>query len=136
MPHFRLISKITAVSSAHLEAEATLNDAPSYVGLEIMAQVAALHVRQMMDFTCHAFLLSVQHCTMPPDAVLKGCYRVNAAMGHQSSDAFSYRVKTSGPDGTRCECELLIGTCAYDDRFPRSELSTHYRQIWARLKGE
>ena len=119
-----------------MEAVATLNDAPSFVGLEIMAQAAALHVRQMTDFTRHAFLLSVQNCTLPPDAVLEGRYRVKAVMGHQSSDAFSYHVIASGPDGARCECELLIGTCAYDDRFPELELSTHYRQIWVRLKGE
>ena len=135
MPHFRLITRVAAVSPAHLEAEATLNDAPAYVGLEIMAQAAALHVRQKMDFTRHAFLLSVQHCTMPPVADLKGGHRVKAVMRHQSSDAFSYYVSASGPDGSRFECELLIGTRAYDDRFPKSKLSTHYRQIWARLKG-
>ena len=136
MPHFRLISKVTAVSPAHMEAEAKLNDAPSYAGLEIMAQAAALHVRRKMNCARHAFLLSVQHCTMPPIAPLTGCYRVKAVLRHQSDDAFSYRVVAAGPDGHRFECELLIGTRSYDDRFSEAELSTHYQRIWAEVKGE
>ncbi len=136
MPHFRLVSKVATVSSVHMAAEATLADAPAYVGLEIMAQTAALHVRQMVDFARHAFLLSVQHCALPSIAVLKGCYRVKAVLRQQSSDAFGYHVNASGPDGYHCECELLIGTRAYDNRFPKSELTAHYRHIWAGLKGD
>lgn len=136
LPHFRLISKISGVDPLHIDAESMLDHAPHYTGLEIMAQTAALHVRQRLNFKRHAFLLSVQHCTMPQVSVLTGRFRVAAVLRHQSSDAFSYHVKAVGPDGKAFEGDLLIGTRDYDHRFSEKEMSAHYQQIWDQLKDE
>jgi len=136
MPHFRLISKVSAVSSTQIDAEAVLNGAPPYTGLEIMAQAAALHVRQRLDFGRHVFLLSLRRCAMPQNDVLIGRYRVRAVLQHQSSDAFGYLVKAAGPNGEGFQGDLLIGTQAYDDHFSKAALSAHYRELWDQLNKE
>ena len=38
-------------------------------GLEAAAQAAALHQRFLAGFSCHAFLLSVDECRFPTDAL-------------------------------------------------------------------
>lgn len=134
MPHFKLISRICGNSATHLKAEAMLNGAPLYAGVEIMAQAAALHVRKMLDFKRHAFLLSIQQCSMPRIGSLKGLFKVSAIQAHRSSAAFSYSVAARGPEGVDFDGELLIGTRGFDERFSQAKLSAHYRQLWARLR--
>lgn len=134
MAHFRIVSKILAVSTDGMEAEAELDGAPRFAGLEAMAQAAALHARYILKFERHAFLLRVRRCQMPPTAVLSGRFRVAAVLRGRSSEAFVYRVTASGPGGMDFDGELLIGTMAYDDRFRKEALKAHYQKIWNRLR--
>jgi hypothetical protein len=134
MMHFKMVSKILAVSSNGIDAEAVFNGEPRFAGLEAMAQSAALHVRHSLRFERHAFLLSVQHCHMPAMDVLKGPFRVAAVLRGGSSEAFAYQVTATGPGGADFRGELLIGTRAYDDCFKKESLATHYQKIWDRLK--
>ncbi len=133
MSHFRLLSKVLAVSSRHLEAEAVFGNAPCFAGLELMAQTAALHVRRRLDFDRHAFLLSVRQCTIPPIDFLKGRYRATAILRQQSSEAFMYHVAACGHDGIDLDGDLLIGTRAFDDHFPKEVLGVHYQQLWNQM---
>jgi hypothetical protein len=134
MAHFEIVSKILAVSSDEMEAEAELDGAPRFAGLEAMAQTAALHARHHLAFERHAFLLSVRRCQMPPIAVLSGRFRVAAVLRGRSSEAFSYQVAAKGPGGVDFDGDLLIGTMAYDHRFRKEALKAHYQRIWNRLR--
>jgi len=134
MAHFRILSKILAVSSDEMAAEAELDGAPRFAGLEAMAQTAALHARHILGFERHAFLLSVGRCQMPSMAVLSGRFRVAAVLRGRSSAAFSYQVAANGPGGEDFDGDLLIGTTAYDHRFRKEALKAHYQRIWNRLR--
>lgn len=134
MMHFKMVSKILAVYSDGIDAEAVFNGEPLFAGLEAMAQSAALHVRHSLRFERHAFLLSVQHCQMPAMSVLKGLFRVTAVLRGRSSEAFAYQVTAIGPGDADFHGGLLIGTRAYDDCFRKEALAAHYQEIWDRLR--
>ena len=61
-------------------------------GLEAAAQAAALHQRFLAGFSCHAFLLSVDECRFPTDA-LDGLMVFRAVLLGRSLRAATYRVK-------------------------------------------
>lgn len=134
MSHFRLLSKVSAFSPERIEGEATFSADPLFAGLELLAQTAAMHVRYILQFERHAFLLNVQQCRMPCVDTLIGRYRVQAELCQRSSEAFGYRAKANGPDGADFVGELLIGTRAFDDRFRKEALAAHYQRLWAQLK--
>lgn len=135
LAHFRLIARISGVSSEGIRGEADFNGAPLYAGLEAMAQLAALHVRQHLGFERHAFLLKVHHCRMPAMDLLKGCFRMAADVRGRSRHAFHYAAIAQGPRGVDFKSELLIGTRDYDDFFPEDMIKSHYQRIWAELKA-
>lgn len=135
MAQFRLVERISKVSSEGIWGEASFNQTPIYAGLEAMAQLAALDVRQRFRFERHAFLLKVQHCRMPAMDVLEGDFRIKAELCSQSSMAFHYNIVAQGPCGVSLKSELLIGTQAYDEHFPEDILKPHYQRVWTQLKA-
>ena len=135
MAHFRLIGRITEISSREICGVTNLRRAPLYVGLEAMAQLAALDVRQRLQFKRHAFLLCVYQWQKPDTEVLDGVYRIRAALDSQSSNAYRYDVSTHGPSGTEFNSRLLIGTREYDRRFSKDILKAHYQVLFTALKG-
>ena len=60
-------------------------------GLEAAAQAAALHQRFLAGFSCHVFLLSVDECRFPTDA-LDGLMVFRAVLLGRSLRAATYRV--------------------------------------------
>ena len=134
MAHFRLIRRIDKVSTKGICGEAKFERAPLYAGLEAMAQLAALHVRQRIQFERHAFLLRVQGCQMPATDLLDGHFRIVADLRSQSSNAFGYDAAALGPHGIDFKSTLLIGTRDYDAHFSKNILKAHYQGILAEVK--
>ena len=134
MEHFRMVSRIFEVTPNGIDAEVVFDGDPCYVGLEAIAQTAALHVRHSLRFECHAFLLSVHHFRIPQTDVLKGRFRLAAELRGRSSEAYAYHVTARSPGGVDFDGELLIGTRAYDDRFKKEALTAHYRMVWDRMR--
>lgn len=135
MEHFRLVSRIIRVLPESIFAEADFNKSPLYTGLEAMAQLSAMHVRQALEFERHAFLLKVNQWVMPVMHVLDGCYSIQADLRSQSSNAFAYEVETYGPNDIQLRCELLIGTKDYDNHFRKDVLKVHYQKVFKDLIG-
>lgn len=134
--HFRLIKRISKVSHKGIRGEADFFRTPLFAGLEAMAQIAALHVRQYLQFERHAFLLKVHHCQMPAEDHLEGCFRISADLCSGSSNAFHYKTVAHGPQGIDIKSELLIGTQDYDDNFPENILKSHYQRVWTDLTSQ
>ena len=119
------------------------------------AQAAALHQRFLAGFSCHAFLLSVDECRFPTDA-LDGLMVFRAVLLGRSLRAATYRVdvcpacslplsetgsaaKTDkGLFGMECGKEAVpawsvslgIGLAPYDDTFRRDMLEPRYRRLF------
>lgn len=130
---FRLIASITEVTPKAIFGETTVEERPCFTLLEAMAQLAALHARQCVQFQRHAFLLKVQQCPMPDQRILDGVYRLSAKLTSHSSNAFGYDMVAVGPRGEQMAAKLLIGTQGYDDRFQKRILGNHYRQLMTDL---
>ena len=136
LQHFNLLTRIDRVFSTEIGATADFNRAPAFCGLEVMAQLAALHVRHGTLFQRHAFLLKVHRYRWRPRKALPGCYRLTAECLSQSSDAFTYRVWALGPEDAQLDADLLIGTQAYNDEFREDILQAHYRNVFYRLQQD
>ncbi len=132
---FQLVRRVTAVSNQRIEAVAEFSKWPIYTGLEVMAQLAALHVRHSLTFERHAFLLSVDRCDLPLLETLDGDFYLTAERVSQSSQVFAYRTTTRGPDDLTIRARLLIGTQVYDERFKEDRLKQYYRKIFEDLQA-
>ena len=134
--HFSLLTRITRVSAESMCAMADLDGKPAFCVLEAMAQLAALHVRQDIEFRRHAFLLKVNRGQWPHEDVLRGSYRLIAERHGKSSHGFAYRTCALGPGDEALDADLLIGTRPYDRQFREEILEAHYRDIFNRLQPE
>ena len=88
---FVLLDGVSAAEPDHLTAWRRFGSAPMWQGLEAAAQAAALHQRFLAGFSCHAFLLSVDECRFPTDA-LDGLMVFRAVLLGRSLRAATYRV--------------------------------------------
>lgn len=152
---FVLLDAVGAAEPDHLTAWRRFESAPMWQGLEAAAQAAALHQRFLAGFSCHAFLLSVDECRFPTDA-LNGLTKFRAVLLGQSLRAATYRVdvcpacslplsETGSAAKTEkglfeMECgkgavpawsvSLGIGLAPYDDTFRRDMLEPRYRRLF------
>ena len=133
MNHFTLLERITDCTPEQICAEANFVQMHGFAGLESMAQLAALHVRYRLDFRRHAFLLNVIQCQMPARGSLDGHFSLWAKLSSQSNHAFAYKVNADCPARAAFDCQLLIGTQDYGDRFRQARLQTHYQALFNAL---
>jgi hypothetical protein len=136
LKHFKLVSHITHVWAAGIRGEAEFERMPAFGGLEALAQLAALHVRQGLDFQRQAFLLKVDYGRWPTRDVLQGCYRLSAERRGESNNAFAYHGMAQGPGSTIWQADLLIGTTPYDSDFRQDLLKPHYRRLFEKLRAD
>ncbi|MFZ2444714.1 MAG: hypothetical protein WAW37_00010 [Syntrophobacteraceae bacterium] len=110
--------------------------APLYLGIEALAQLGAFHVRYLVDFAKHAFLLGVKRCSLPPVEELDGPFRLSGKLESRSSAAFSYRLGGVGEGGTAMEGEFLFALAEYDGAgFGADILRAHYRKVFSCLRS-
>ena len=86
---FVLLDAVSAAEPDHLTAWRRFGSDPMWQGLEAAAQAAALHQRFLAGFSCHAFLLSVDECRFPTDA-LDGLMVFRAVLLGRSLRAATY----------------------------------------------
>lgn len=130
---FQLIERLYDVQTATIGGISHFASAPLYLGLEAMAQLAALHVRHLMLYGQHAFLLKVSDCHFSDLDQLEGRYQFQADLLSKSSRAFRYCVDARGPGPVNFCAELIVGTRAYDDRFKAAHLRVHYQNRFKKL---
>jgi hypothetical protein len=134
LKHLKLVQGITRVTDTTIIGAADFDGMPMYGGLEAMAQLAALHVRRVLEFERHAFLLKVTKCRWPDQNDLVGRYTLSADLRSLSSNTFSYRAGARSAGGAMLKADLLIGTVPYDSEFQEVMLKTHYREIFGKLE--
>jgi hypothetical protein len=133
MNDFVLIDRIIAIGPDKIRAVKVMKRAPIFSGIEALAQAGAIHTRYLNDFDRHAFLLKIQHCSLPPGRELDGEFLISGVLTGQSAASFLYRLSLEKSGQPVMEGEFLIGTVAYDIRFPQGILENRYRDLFACL---
>jgi len=133
---FILVDRIVQAEEQDISGLKTFVNAPAYLGLESLAQLGAFHVRYIMEFKRHAFLLKIGRCLMPAQADLDGTYQLSGTLVNRSSSAFSYALQAKRGDSVWMEGEFLFATVDYDKMFKKEILQEHYRNVFSCLQND
>lgn len=134
---FILLDAVRLTDQQQLVAAGSFIHSPVWHLIEAAAQSAALHQRWLSDFSCHAFLLSIEEC-LTPDTLFSGRATITANLLGQSTRAAAYCVRvtfSSSAEDRNCKCPdwsaaLTIGRIPYDANFQRTLLEARYRELF------
>lgn len=134
LDRFLMIDRITAVSSSRILAEKNIlkTEERIFTGIETLAQTGALHVRYLLSFSKHAFLLSIKSYE-GPTKLPSGLYTISGLCENRSRDAFEYSIKAESMDGGTFKGRFLFAVSNYGSDFKQTHLEDHYRNIFSCL---
>ena len=133
---FILVDSIIQAEEQDISGLKTFANAPAYLGLESLAQLGAFHVRYIMEFKRHAFLLKIGRCLMPAQEELDGSYKLSGTLVNRSASAFSYALQAKRGGRVWIEGEFLFAAVDYDMRFKKEILQEHYRNVFSCLQND
>ena len=133
---FRLIHRILEVAPQTMTGVYTFSNDPDYLGLESLAQLCAMHVRYLVDFREHAFLLKIRHFLSMTPKPLHGPYHLRATLLSQGGRAYAYTSELMKENVATYTGGFLIATKPYDHRFREASLKTHYAQVFSCLRND
>jgi len=133
LENFGLIDRITHAEAQNIRGIKTFENAPFYLGLESLAQLGAYHVRYLVGFERHAFLLKITRCVMPAQVALHGRYVLSGKLVNRSRSAFSHILEARKGDKVQMQGELMFATVDFDQDFKKQALQNHYRNIFSCL---
>lgn len=133
---FILIDRITFSDAENISGIKVFENAPVYLGLEVLAQLGAFHVRYVTGFERHAFLLKITRCVMETQAELSGNYNLSGKLVGRSRFAFSHILRARKDDKDIIEGEFVFATVAYGRGFQKEILQDHYRNAFLCLKND
>jgi hypothetical protein len=132
---FVLVDEIIDFGTETIKGTKHFSDAPIYLGIESLAQLGALHIRFLTGFERHAFLLKINHFTMPEKPVLNHRYFLEGRRIHRSGRAFSYLLQARKGSSIRFYGEFLFATVGYDRSFNKEILQNHYKKVFLCLQS-
>ncbi len=133
---FVMLDEIVDAGPDSIEGFKQLDRAPVYLGVETLAQLGAFHVRYLIDFQKHAFLLGIKSCLLPQKGELSGNCRLVGRLESRSSSAFSYRLTATVEDEAAIDGEFMFALAEYGESgFNRDILQSHYRKVFSCLKS-
>lgn len=130
MDGFHLLTSVTDLGKEKIGGTATFADQPAFVVMESLAQLGALHVRWLCDFSKHAFLLKVERFSLPGESRICGTLALSGRLRIRSQAAFSYDLTASGIWETPLMGRFLFSVKAYDDTFEKKILTTRYKEVF------
>jgi hypothetical protein len=133
---FVLVDKIHMLDETHINGARTFTNAPVYLGIESLAQLGAIHVRYLIGYRRHAFLLKITRCITPANEKLDGTYALTGNLVSNSASAFSYVLRAVLNGNIQMEGEFLFATTDYDHGFKQDLLEEHYRNLLSCLKND
>lgn len=133
MAGFHLLSSVSFMDRGCIRGRAMLDGPPSLVAMECLAQLGALHVRSLWDFSKHAFLLKVERFSLPGKGRIPGELALFGNLVARSQAAFSYDLGAQGEGEEVCSGRFVFSVKDYDDRFCKAILRKRYKEIFACL---
>lgn len=134
LDRFLMVDRITEVSSSRILAEKNIlkTEERIFTGIETLAQTGAIHVRYLLNFRKHAFLLSIKSYDGPAQ-LPSGLYTISGLCENRSRDAFEYSINAESMDGSSFKGRFLFAVSDYGRDFKRTHLEDHYRNIFSCL---
>jgi len=132
---FILLDRISQVETRLIQGIRTFKNAPAYLGIEMLAQLGAFHVRYITDFQKHAFLLKINQCRVSSQTDLLGTYHLSGVLVSRSESAFSYELQAKKEGRVQIEGVFLFATVDYDSHFKQENLEQHYRDVFSCLQS-
>jgi len=133
---FIMLDGIAAVTDSHITGTRYFSDAPVYLGLESLAQLGAFHVRRLIDFSRHVFLLKIVNCSLPAGHGLNGEYALSGKIINRSDAAFLSRLRAEREGEKAIEGDFLYASIDYDTNFRKETLRHHYRKLFSCLQND
>lgn len=132
---FVLPGRITSMDQGTIQAVKVFDDVPSFLAVEALAQLGAMHARWSVDFERHIFLLAIKHCVLPAGPKVSGRFKLRAEQTAHSRMGIAYDVMAEDGNGPVVQGAFMFAATAYDKPFDRRTLETHYRKVLACLKN-
>ena len=136
MNGFIMLDEITAVTGSHIMGRRYFSHSPSYLALESLAQLGAFHIRRLIDFSRHVFLLKIVSCSLPTGVALDGNYLLSGKLISRSDAAFSYLLKAEMEERVAIVGDFLYASIDYDTNFKNKTLRHHYRKLFSCLQND
>lgn len=133
MDGFHLLSSVSFMDGLQIRGRAALADLPSLAVMECLAQLGALHVRRLHDFSKHAFLLKVERFALAGQGRISGNLALSGTLVARSQAAFSYDLGAEEAGKKVCAGRFVFSVTAYDDRFPKDLLRKRYKELFSCL---
>lgn len=133
LENYILVKGITRADGEGIAGFTVFDQAPLSLGMEALAQLAALHLRWRMDFTRHAFLMTIRGCRVESTAPLTGQLELEGICVGRTKAAAAYRLQALRDGGAVIAGSFLIATLAYGAEFQEIRLKEHYRSLWRAL---
>jgi len=130
---FVLIDDISDIGVKHISGSKHFVCAPSYLGIESLAQLGAYHVRFLTSFERHAFLLKINRCEVSVQDLLGGMCFLYGTLTKKSDAAFAYDLLVETEHTILIEGEFLFGTIEYNATLKKKVLQNHYRKVFSCL---
>lgn len=132
---FILLDKVTHYAAETLTAEKSFANAPAYLALETMAQTGGLHFRKCMDFSRHAFLLSIQKSPLLAMDTFSGNSTTSVIQTALTNSTAAYDISFTCGE-IILEGSFLFGSTEFGEQFSKDSLTTHYRELFQWLQND
>ncbi|HUH67073.1 MAG TPA: hypothetical protein VLZ07_11615 [Syntrophales bacterium] len=131
---FLMLDRILDMSDSRIVGMRFFGDGRPYVMLESLAQLGAIHVRRLTDFSKHVFLMKIIGCFIPIKTKMDGECLLSGDVAGRSSSSFRYFLKAEKDGVTMAKAELLYAAIEYDRNFKKGILHDHYVRVFSCLQ--
>jgi hypothetical protein len=133
--HFFLVDGVTRVDEKQIQGFTSPSGRQSFLLVESMAQLGAMHVRFITDFNAHAFLLGISNLQMTEAFPGQERTNITGTLNNRSTDSFLYTLTAEIAGSQSISGTFLFATIPYDDTFREDCLQHHYKKIFSCLQS-
>ena len=131
---FLMLDCILDVSDSRIIGTRSFSSVQPYLILESLAQLGAIHVRRLTDFSKHVFLMKIVRCFIPMKTGIDGECLLSGDLAGRSNSSFRYFLKAEKDGVTTARAELLYAALEYDKNFKNEILHDHYARVFSCLQ--
>ncbi len=134
LKQFIILDNIYSIEKSGIAGSFTLKKEESFLIMESLAQIGAMHVRWLHSFDSHAALLKINSMKFIDKNISTGKYILNGKLTGKSNRAFSYKMQAIHSDNTAVHGDLLFTLIEYDSVFKKDIIKNHYMEIFQCLE--